>query len=77
MKKDTEFGYKTRQILNEGLDRLDGKIAQRLHESRQAALANQRQSVGILRLAVLGHALDFKYGQSRPSALFGFRGVGR
>ena len=62
MKKDTEFGYKTRQILNDGLDRLDGKIAQRLHESRQAALANQRQSVGILRLAVLGHGLDFNFG---------------
>lgn len=61
MKHDKEFGYKTRQILNEGLDNLDDKIARRLHESRQYALAKQRQSVGVLRLAGLGHGLDFDF----------------
>jgi len=61
MKQDKEFGYKTRQILNEGLDHLDDKITRRLHESRQSALARQRQSIGVLRLAGLGHGLDFDF----------------
>ncbi len=61
MKQDKEFGYKTRQILNEGLDHLDGKIARRLHESRQSALTKQRQSIGVLRLAGLGQGLDFDF----------------
>jgi hypothetical protein len=61
MKQDIEFGYKTRQILNEGLDHLDDKITRRLHESRQSALARQRQSIGVLRLAGLGHGLDFDF----------------
>ncbi len=61
MKQDKEFGYKTRQILNEGLDHLDGKIARRLHESRQSALTKQRQAIGVLRLAGLGQGLDFDF----------------
>ncbi len=61
MKHDTEFGYKTRQILNQGLDSLDEKIATRLHESRQSALAKQRQPVGALRLAGIGYRLDFDF----------------
>ena len=62
MNQNTEFGYKARQILNEGLDRLDGKVTLRLHESRQSALAKQRQPVGVLRLAGIGHGIDFNFG---------------
>lgn len=62
MNQDTEFGYKTRQILNEGLDRLDGKTASRLHEARQVALAKQRQPVAVLRLAGIDHLVDFNFG---------------
>lgn len=61
MNQDTEFGYKTRQILNEGLDRLDGKITLRLHEARQSALAKQRQPVAVLRLAGIGHGFDVNF----------------
>lgn len=61
MNQDAEFGYKTRQILNEGLDRLDGRIAMRLHEARQSALAQQRQPVAFLRLAGIGQAVDFNF----------------
>ena len=61
MKQEKEFGSKTRQILNEGLENLDHKIARRLHESRQSALAKQRPSVGVLRLAGLGHGFDFEF----------------
>lgn len=62
MNQDTEFGYKTRQILNEGLDRLDGRITVRLHEARQLALAKQRQPVAILRLAGIGLGGNFSFG---------------
>jgi hypothetical protein len=61
MNQDTEFGYKARQILNEGLERLDGKVAIRLHEARQSALAKQRQPVAVLRLAGIGHGIDFNF----------------
>jgi hypothetical protein len=61
MNQDTEFGYKARQILNEGLERLDGKVAIRLHEARQSALAKQRQPVTVLRLAGIGHGIDFNF----------------
>lgn len=62
MNQDTEFGYKTRQLLNEGLDRLDGKVTVRLHEARQTALAKQRQPVAVLRLAGIGQGIDFNIG---------------
>lgn len=61
MKQDAEFGYKARQILNEGLDCLDSKVAIRLHEARQAALANQRQPSAVLRLAGIGHDVNFNF----------------
>ena len=41
MNEDAEFGYKARQILNQGVDSLDGKVAGRLHDARQAALNSQ------------------------------------
>ncbi len=61
MNQDTEFGYKTRQILNEGLDHLDGRITLRLHEARQSALTRQRQPVAMLRLVGLDHGIDFNF----------------
>lgn len=59
MNQDTEFGYKARQILNQGLGDLDSKFAVRLQEARQRALERQRLPVSRLRLAVGGHDFDF------------------
>ena len=61
MNEDTEFGYKTRQILNQGLDTLDRKVADRLHQSRQAALSSQRVPVKGLRIAGIGHTLELAF----------------
>jgi Protein of unknown function (DUF3619) len=36
-----EFGYRIRQALNEGLERLDYRTSYRLQQARQAALARQ------------------------------------
>jgi hypothetical protein len=38
---ETEFGYRIRQALNEGLDRLDYRTTYRLEKAREAALARQ------------------------------------
>lgn len=58
MKQDTEFGYKARQILNHGVDSLDGKILARLHQARQTALNSQRVAVRRLRLAGVGYDVE-------------------
>ncbi len=63
MKQDSEFGYKTRQILNEGLERIDDKATRRLYEARQAALRIQRQPISVLRLAGFEQAIDFGLGR--------------
>jgi hypothetical protein len=39
---ETEFGYRIRQALNEGLERMDYKTAFRLERARKAALARYR-----------------------------------
>lgn len=59
MNEDTEFGYKTRQILNEGVDTLDKKVTKRLHEARQVALDRQRLPIRGLRLAGIGQDVEF------------------
>lgn len=41
--KEVEFGYRVRQALNEGLERLDYKTVYRLEQARKAALARQKQ----------------------------------
>ena len=61
MNEDTEFGYKARQILNQGVDTLDRKVAERLHQARQAALNLQRVPVGGLRMAGIGHTLEVAF----------------
>ena len=61
MNEDTEFGYKARQILNQGVDTLDRKVAERLHQARQAALNLQRVPVGGLRMAGIGHTLEIAF----------------
>lgn len=61
MNEDTEFGYKARQILNQGVDSLDRKVVGRLHEARQVALNSQRMPVAGLRLAGIGHAVEFAF----------------
>ena len=38
---ETEFGYRIRQALNEGLERLDYRTTYRLEKAREAALARQ------------------------------------
>ena len=61
MNEDTEFGYKARQVLNQGVDNLDRDVAGRLHDARQSALRSQRVSVGGLRMAGLGHTVEFAF----------------
>ncbi|MGH6623024.1 MAG: DUF3619 family protein [Burkholderiaceae bacterium] len=39
---ENDFGYRVRQALNEGLDRLDYTTSYRLEQARQAALARHR-----------------------------------
>lgn len=61
MNEDTEFGYKARQILNQGLDTLDRGVADRLHTARQAAVNSQRMPVRGLRLAGIGHSVELAF----------------
>jgi len=61
MNEDTEFGYKARQILNQGLDTLDREVAGRLHQARQAALNGQRVPVRGLRLAGIGNTVEVAF----------------
>lgn len=61
MSEDTEFGYKTRQILNQGLGSLEKKVADRLHQARQVALNHQKASVSGLRLAGIGQGFEFAF----------------
>jgi hypothetical protein len=58
MNDDTKFSYKARQSLNQGLDSLDVKVLERLHQSRQAALDSQRAAVGGLSIAGIGHSVE-------------------
>lgn len=67
MNEDTEFGYKARQILNQGLNSLDRKVTARLHQARQIALNRQRVSVRSFGLAGIGHSVEsafFPYARS-------------
>ena len=61
MNEDTEFGYKARQILNQGLDTLDRGVADRLHQARQVALNSQRVPVRGLRLAGIGQSVEHAF----------------
>ncbi|MDO8786672.1 MAG: DUF3619 family protein [Sulfuritalea sp.] len=61
MKEDTEFGYKARQILNQGVDALDRNVAVRLHQARQAALNLQSVPVRGLRIAGIGHTVELAF----------------
>jgi len=54
MKQNTDFGYKVRQILNDGTDLLDEDVAARLHESRQNALNCQQVRSSGMRVAGVG-----------------------
>jgi hypothetical protein len=58
MNEDTEFGYKARQVLNQGVDSLAGNVAVRLHRARQMALNSQRVPVQGLRLAGIGQGVE-------------------
>lgn len=69
MNNEAEFGYKTRQLLNQGIERLDQDLAVRLHQARQAALVNQRKPVGLLRLAGVGPRLDIDLGRQARSVV--------
>ena len=61
MNEDTEFGYKARQILNQGLDSLDRRVAARLQEARRHALNIDRLPVKGLRLAGIGHTVELAF----------------
>jgi hypothetical protein len=69
MNGENEFGYKARQILNQGLDTLDREVAGRLHQARQAALSSQRVPVRGLRLAGIGHNVEFAFFANARSLL--------
>jgi len=58
MSDHTEFGYKTRQILNEGVEALDNRVTTRLYEARQAALNGRPSAIARLRLAGIGSSLE-------------------
>jgi hypothetical protein len=59
MNEDAEFGYKARQILNQGIDGLDQRVVARLQDLRQTALNSQKVLVTGLRLAGSGSNMDF------------------
>lgn len=59
MNENTEFGYKARQILNQGVDDLDRGVVGRLHEARQIALNRQKVPLAGLRLSGIGRNLEF------------------
>jgi hypothetical protein len=61
MNEETRFGYRARQILNQGLDGLDVKVTGRLHQARQLALNCQRVPVKGLRLSGIGHSVEFAF----------------
>jgi hypothetical protein len=61
MNEDAEFGYKARQILNQGVDALDREVTGRLHEARQIALSRQRVPVRGLQIAGIGHSVEFAF----------------
>jgi len=61
MKEDSEFGYKARQILNEGLAALDRRVVGRLHQARQLALNSQRVPVSGLRIAGIGQVVELAF----------------
>ncbi|MCX7156974.1 MAG: DUF3619 family protein [Rhodocyclales bacterium] len=69
MNGENEFGYKARQILNQGLDVLDREVAGRLHQARQAALSSQRVPVRGLRLAGIGQNVELAFFSNARSLL--------
>lgn len=61
MNEETEFGYKIRQALNQGLDSFDKNLAGRLHLARQKALNCQKEPIGGLRLAGFGESVEHAF----------------
>jgi hypothetical protein len=59
--KDTEFGYKTRQILNEGTGSPRQQGCPAPSRSAPGALANQAIG-GYPAPCCIGHGLDFNFG---------------
>jgi len=51
---EQQFGYRVRRLLNLGAEGVDARVASRLFESRQKALARQRVAVAGLSLAGVG-----------------------
>jgi len=70
MTEELLFAHKIRHVLHEGTDKLDAKIAARLHMARTAALGHQRQPVAMLSLAGIGHVTaDFFRASLAPTVL--------
>lgn len=55
MNTEREFAYKARHYLNQGADGLDPRVADRLYNARQSALAHQKLAGAQLSLAGVGH----------------------
>lgn len=58
MKDELDVGYRVRNALNGGIDRLDDVIVVRLNKSRQLALNHQRSASLGMRLAGVGFTLE-------------------
>ncbi|HLA33968.1 MAG TPA: DUF3619 family protein [Rhodocyclaceae bacterium] len=57
MNEDLKFAYKVRQILDQGTDALDPKLAIRLHQSRQVAVTGCQLTANKL-ATTTGHFAD-------------------
>jgi len=58
MNDGTDFGYKVRQALNDGVDQLNGETVTRLVRMRHAALDHQSLRISRLRLAGIGNNIE-------------------
>jgi hypothetical protein len=67
-----QFAYRVRRVLNRGVDSLDPRLATRLFESRQKALASQRVSVAGLSLAGVGQMFPESFASHARMALATF-----
>lgn len=59
--EELRIAQKIRRVLDEGTGTLDRKVADRLHEARQKALAHQRVAVGGLSFAGMGHFATHRF----------------
>ena len=69
MNHELEFAYQVRQVLDEGVDRLDESVAARLRQSRQAALSRLAAPTAELSLAGVGGLFSVNFHQQARGIL--------